>query len=83
MSKPEYVACIVVACGILHNIAIRNRLDLDLHEEDELVAPREIVGEREEEQDEDVQNNEGQGNRLYIQGLRDRDEIVAEYFEGQ
>lgn len=36
MSEPGYVAMIVVACAILHNKAIRNGLDLDLEDEEEL-----------------------------------------------
>lgn len=79
MSKPVYVACIVVACGILHNIAIRNGLELDLHEEDELAEPREVIS-QEEEEDADAINPGPNGNRLYVQGLYERDRIVQEDF---
>lgn len=35
MSKPGYVASIVMACAILHNMTIHNGLELDIPEEEE------------------------------------------------
>lgn len=81
MSKPDYVACMVVACGILHNLAIRNGIELDLQDDVDLGDPRRIIG-LEVEEDEEVNNYDRHGNHLYIQGVQERDRIMEEYFEG-
>lgn len=73
MSSPESVSCLVVACCVLHNIAIRNGQELDLPEE---ILP-EINDEQEGEDDEDRIYNR---DRMYIHGLRARQDIVDRFF---
>lgn len=74
MSDPGYVADIVVACAILHNMAIRNGLDLDLPEGEEM---QNVYAE-------DVRHNEmnegGPGNQQLQRGLAARARIVQDYF---
>lgn len=77
MSSPESVSCMIVACCILHNIAIRNGQELDLIPEDE-IAPR-VENQVEEEGGEDIEAGMPR-NRLYYRGLRARNEIVESYF---
>lgn len=74
MSSPGYVSCMVIACCVLHNIAIRNGIELDIIEEEILRRPAEG-----ENNDEDAENH-GPRNRLHVQGLREREEIVRLYF---
>lgn len=70
MSAPEDVSCIVIACCVLHNLAIRNGIELEVPEVEELVV-------------EDVNgalDNDNQGVRPYQRGLRVRNEIVQGFF---
>lgn len=78
MSSPESVSCLVIACCVLHNIAIRNHQELDLDEEVLEVANND--GEQEQDDDPD-QDHEFIRNRMYLQGLRAREDIVTAYFQ--
>lgn len=78
MSEPGYSACIVIACCILHNIAIRNGIELDLDEEEE-IPERAVPQKLDVEEDHPDHVDEGARNRHYIEGMRIRDEIVADY----
>lgn len=74
MSKPGYVANIVVACAILHNIAIRNGIDLDLPDDEEMLNRD---GQIQVAEDREV----GPGNQQLQRGLRARQRIVRNYFD--
>lgn len=73
MSEPGYVAEIVVACSILHNMAIRNGLELDLPEDEEMLN----------EYADDAHHNEANELNQHQQlqrGLAARNRIVTDYF---
>lgn len=76
MSLPESVSCLVIACCILHNIAIRNGQELDLPDE---IPPQPNDEVNYEEENEDL-DREMPRNRLYYHGLRARNEIMEAYF---
>lgn len=75
MSKAGYVADIVVACGILHNIAIRQGHDLDIPEDGEYLNHY-----GEEAELDEHERNKGQRNQQLIRGLEARQRIVRDYF---
>lgn len=70
MSSPDDVSCIVIACCVLHNIAIRNGIELDVPETEDLIG-EDVNGAI----DDDIQ-----GNRPYQRGVRARNEIVHGFF---
>lgn len=71
MSCAASVSKIVIACCVLHNIAIRNGIDLDVDE-------RPFFPAEEEAGEED--RADGQGVRAHYRGIRVREDIVQAYF---
>lgn len=78
MSSPESVSCLIVACCVLHNVAIRNQQDLDL---DDLPLMEDQHDVNQDGDDDNDPEREVLRNRLYIRGVRAREEIVENYFE--
>lgn len=76
MSKPGYVANIVVACAILHNIAIRNGQDLDIPEDEEYLNEH-----GQDQVEEEHEGNDGNRNQQLVRGLEARQRIVRTYFQ--
>lgn len=74
MSRPESVSCLVIACCVLHNLAIRNGQELDLVEDVIPEAP--IEGDAD-----DVLERDPQRQRLHIRGLHAREQLVDGYFQ--
>lgn len=74
MSSPESVSCLVIACCVLHNLAIRNGQELDLLEE--VIAEAPIEGD-----DDDLLDRDHHRQRMHIRGLQAREEIVDGYFQ--
>lgn len=75
MSCPDAVSRIVVACCVLHNIGIRNAIELDVPEMMEY--PREANVSDDEAYEEE---NGPNGARPQVRGTRARAEIVQAYF---
>lgn len=72
MSVPVYVTRIVVACAILHNMAILNGLDLDIPEDEEL--------ENRDGENQIAEDNVGLRNQQLQRGLQAKERIVRTYF---
>lgn len=72
MSSPASVSCIVIACCVLHNVAIRNGLELDVPEPAQAPQqPDDALGD-----DDDLRY----GVRPHLRGIRAREEIVQAFF---
>lgn len=78
MSEPGYAANIVLACAILHNMAIRNGIELDIPDDEELVNQD---GQNQADEENAGDEHAGHRNQELQRGLNARNCIVTAYFQ--
>lgn len=77
MSRPGSVASIVIACGVLHNLAVRRGVDLEINEAENHFPGRMVP--RQDDDDDGDEAFEDRG-RAYVRGQRARRNIVDTFF---